>query len=71
MKDMPIPNNAELEEGIDAFQKKESRGHVYFIAMNHINANWGVPAEMAQGVRILLDAWHRTGPSSSVLFIRS
>lgn len=59
MKDLIIPTRKQLQEGIDAFNEKETRGYIYFLALDQINANWGSPSGMAQGIRVLLDAWHQ------------
>jgi len=59
MKKLEIPSCDQLKAGIDAFEKNERRGYVYFIALTHIQQNWGKFLEMANGIKILLDVWHR------------
>jgi len=59
IKKFKIPSCDQLTAGIDAFVRKENRGKVYFIALSHIRENWGHFPEMAIGIKILLDSWHR------------
>lgn len=53
-----LPTCQEFEVGIAAFRANERRGHVYFSALNHMQANWSRPSEIAAGIKMLLDLWH-------------
>jgi hypothetical protein len=61
-----IPTCEEIETGVQAFEKNEKRKGIYYDALDQISTNWGFPAGMAQGVKVLLDVWHlafyRFGP---------
>jgi hypothetical protein len=54
-----IPTSDQLEAGIRSFLKNEPRFDAYLQARSQININWGKADEMAKGVKILLDSWHR------------
>ena len=58
MDSFEMPNCDRLKAGIEAFEKNERRGSVYFEALDHIFSNWGSPIEMSMGVKTLLDIWH-------------
>jgi hypothetical protein len=58
-KKFEIPSCDQLKAGIDAFVRKEDRGKLYFIALSHIRENWEYFSEMASGIKLLLDSWHR------------
>ena len=59
MNGLQIPGCDEFVRGVDAYEKNEHRGYLYFQALNHINQNWSNPKEMAQGIGLLLHGWHQ------------
>jgi len=59
MKKLEIPSCDKLKAGIEVFEKKEDRSKVYFQALSHIRENWGCFSKMAEGIKLLLDSWHR------------
>ncbi len=59
MTGLQIPDCDEFLRGVDAYERNEQRGYVYFQALNHIHQNWGNPEEMAQGIGLLLQSWHQ------------
>lgn len=60
MNKIEIPTCDQLKAGIDTFVKNEDRGRIYFQALSHIQENWGFFSEMARGIKLLLDSWHRS-----------
>jgi hypothetical protein len=61
-----IPSATECKAAIPAHRQHESRGPVYFRALERINAGWGDATAMADGTGLLLKSWHnvfyRFGP---------
>jgi len=59
MNNLHIPNCNEFLNGMNAYERNEQRGHDYFLALNHVQQNWGNPEDMSQGIGILLRSWHQ------------
>ena len=61
-----VPTEAEFKAAISAYRQHESRGPVYFRALERIKAGWGDATAMADGTGLLLKSWHnvfyRFGP---------
>ena len=56
--DLKLPTCDELAAGIRAFETKERRAGAYYNAISHISDHWGDSANMASGIKVLLDSWH-------------
>ena len=54
-----VPTEADFAAGIRAYEQNESRGPVYFAALQQLNCCWGTPGTMADSIWILLKSWHR------------
>jgi hypothetical protein len=57
MEDLELPTCEQLMAGIQAFEKNEKRGYMYYDALDRISDYWGTSTEMAYGVKMLLDGW--------------
>ncbi len=57
--DFRIPDREEFRRGLEAFERNEWRGCVYFKALSHVSQNWGNPSEVAWGISGLLHIWHQ------------
>ena len=56
---MDTPSPAELEQGYQAFQQHEQRDAMYKVATFLVDHFWGKPAEMADGLGVLLLTWNQ------------
>ena len=52
-------NKSELKAGYKAFQAHEKRDAMYKTAMRLLASSWGNPAEMADGLGVLLLTWNQ------------
>ena len=59
MNGFQIPTCNEFLNGVEAYERNEHRGNVYFQALNHIRQNWGNSEQMSQGIELLLQSWHQ------------
>ncbi len=61
-----VPSETEFRAAITAYRTRETRGPIYFQALQHITEQWGNAGEMATGIGLLLKSWHnafyRFGP---------
>jgi hypothetical protein len=61
-----VPSETEFKAAITAYRTRETRGPIYFQALQHITERWGNGGEMATGIGLLLKSWHnafyRFGP---------
>jgi len=53
-----VPSRDEFWSACRAYEANESRGPVYFTALNRLMGGWGNAKEMAEAVGILLRSWH-------------
>ena len=56
---MNIPNREEFLRGCEEFEKHEKRDAMYKIATFLISHFWGKPADMADGLGVLLLTWNQ------------
>lgn len=56
---MTTPSSNELERGYRAFQEHERRDSMYRVAAFLVKHFWGKPAEMADGLGVLLLTWNQ------------
>lgn len=59
MTDDQLPTCEQFEAGIRAYEANEMRAGAYYDALAGVSAGWGNAADMAKGVRLLLDSWHQ------------
>lgn len=57
--DFYIPEADEFRRGLEAYERNEWRGCVYFWALSRVSKNWGDSNEMASGIGGLLHVWHQ------------
>ena len=53
------PSRNEFKAALTAYEKKESRGPVYFEALGKLREAWGRAEPMADAIWLLLKSWHR------------
>ncbi|MCJ7667016.1 MAG: hypothetical protein MUP04_01800, partial [Anaerolineae bacterium] len=56
---MNIPNREEFLRGCEEFEKHEKRDAMYKVATFLVSYSWGKPAEMADGLGVLLLTWNQ------------
>ena len=59
MNSIQIPDPEEFCRGLEAFERNEKRGYVYFEALDHISEFWGNSGSMAKGISRLIRSWNR------------
>ena len=59
MNSIQIPDPEEFCRGLEAYERNERRGCVYFEALNQVSQFWGNPDGMAQGISALIRSWNR------------
>jgi len=61
-----FPTKTEFTAAIAAYRQHETRGPIYFLALDRISKGWGEGSAMADGIGLLLESWHnvfyRFGP---------
>ncbi len=56
---MNIPSKEEFLKGVEEFERREKRDAMYKVASFLIAHSWGKPAEMADGLGVLLLTWNQ------------
>lgn len=56
---MDFPGIEEINKGVKEFRKNEGRAAMYKVASFLIDHFWGKPAEMADGLSVLLSTWNQ------------
>lgn len=56
--DFHIPTYEEFRKGYELYDKRETRGFVYFEALALVTEGWGSPELMAMGVQRLIRSWN-------------
>lgn len=59
MNSIQIPDPEEFRRGLEAFERNERRGCVYFEALSQISEFWGNSDGMAKGISKLIRSWNR------------
>jgi len=54
-----VPNKKEFRRGVKAFERREKREAMYKVARFLVDYNWGKPADMADGLGVLLLTWNQ------------
>jgi hypothetical protein len=59
MNSIQIPDPEEFRRGLEAFERNERRGCVYYEALNHVSEFWGNSNSMVEGISWLIRSWNR------------
>jgi len=54
-----VPTKDDFKAALTAYEKKESRGPVYFEVVGKLREGWGRAEPMANAIWLLLKSWHR------------
>jgi hypothetical protein len=58
-KPLYIPTKEEFSAGVQAYERNEGRGRVYFTALERLAQGWGQVDAMTEAIGLLLKSWHR------------
>jgi len=56
--DFHIPDYDEFRRGYEVYNEREIKGPIYFEALEVVSQHWGIPHDMARGVRIIIRGWN-------------
>jgi hypothetical protein len=59
-KPLYVPTNEEFSAGVQAYERNEGRGGIYFTALESLSQGWGLVDAMADAIELLLRSWHRS-----------
>jgi hypothetical protein len=59
MESIQIPDPEEFCRGLEAYERNERRGCVYFEALDYVSQFWGDSKGMAEGISKLIRSWNR------------
>ena len=57
--DVPAPTKTEFLAGVEQFERREKRDSMYRVATFLVEHYWGKPADMADGLGVLLLTWNQ------------